>query len=635
MTWWGTAPAVGTALLALLLPGLLVGRAAGVRGVLGVGLTPVLSVGTLAVTAVVASVVGVSWGPVVAGVGTLVVVVLAAAVRRLVRMVRPGGEVDFAEPASVRVAAGVGVLAGGAALAAGFARGVGGPSRWPQTFDAVFHLSASWRVLTTGDGSSLDLGTLNAPGLTHAFYPAAWHDLVALVAGVTGSTVVVSSTAVALVVVAVVHPLGCVALARVALGARPVAVAAAGALAAGVTASPVVLSSYGTLWPNALGTALLPAALALLVAVLGAGRDVAVGAPTSVVLLPATAAGLVLAHPNTAVSWLVLGVVVALVTRWPAGGRGRALPLVAAAVTVWLVAWSPLFAATRRTSWPARETVPQALGEWALLSPQRLPVPLVLAGLTLVGCVVAWRRAHLRWLLAVHVVGGGLFALVAGSDSVVARLASGPWYDDAFRLAALAAVGAVPLAALAVDAVATRLAALRRGPSPAVVGAALIAGVVVATSGLSWADTASVVARWYRSEPMLDPAAAALLGRLPREVGPDGVVAGNPFDGAALTGPLGDRRALFPHLIGAWDPDRVLVGTSLDEAARRPDVCAAVRRLGVTHVLTGGSRFWTDDRRRQDYAGLEVEGSPGFERVDAGGAMVLWRVTACGAGADG
>lgn len=632
MSWWDATPAFLVAAALLLGPGLALTAGAGVRGVLRLALAPALSVGVVGVSAVAAGLVGVRWSWGVVVVGTAVAGLGLLGVRALVCY---GGRAPDPDPrpgdeGAVWLATVLGVLAGGAALVVGFVRGVGDVTRWPQTFDAVFHLSASWHVLSSGDGSSLTLGTLTAPGSSRGFYPAAWHDLVALVAGAADVSVVVASNALAAVVLGLAWPLGAVAVARVALGARPLPLAAAGALSAGVAASPVVLASYGTLWPNALGTAVLPAALALLVVVLRAAADVAAGRVGATLLLLVSVTGLGLAHPNTVVSLVVLGVVVAVVVCWPRGGRSRWAALAAVPVTVWLVAWSPVFAATRGTSWPARQSMAQASGEWLLLSPQRLPIPLAVAGLTVLGCVLAWRRARLRWLLAVHVTGGALFALVAGSDSWVARLASGPWYDDAFRLAALAGVTAVPLAAAAVDALAERLRVLAPGASVRVSGAVLLAAVVVLTGGLSWSATRTVTGWWYRSESILDPRATALLERLPQVVPERGVVAGSPFDGAAEAGALGDRQPLFPHLTGRWDPDRALVGAELREAATRPDVCAAVRRLHVTHVLTGPSRFWGGDARRAQYAGLDVAGAHGFEPVDRAGGTTLWRVTACG-----
>ncbi|MGG5258738.1 DUF6541 family protein [Phycicoccus avicenniae] len=641
MTWWSAVPAVLVGALLLVVPGALTAWAAGVRGVLTVALAPVLSTGVLGVGAVVTQGVGLRWGLPAVLLSTAAAVAVVAVPRYVGRATpRPRA----GDRPLLWWASGLGVLGGGASLALGFARGAGGVTTWPQTFDAVFHLSAARHVLTTGDGSSLTLGTVAVPGASRGFYPGAWHDLAALVAGVTDVPVVVAANVTALVVVAVAWPISLVALVRVALGPRPLLLAATGLLAAAVTASPVLVSSYGTLWPNALGTAVLPAALALVVGVLG--RPVrAGGAPraTALVLVGPALAGLGLAHPNAVVSLVVLGVVAAVVAAWRAGGRLRVAGLALVPATVWFLGWCPAFDGTRRTSWPARESPGQAAGEWLTLSVQRVPLPATVAVLTVLGAVVLWvgRDRARRWLVAAHVVAGMLFVLVAGSDGAIARRLGGPWYDDAFRLAALAGVTAVPLAAVGVEqAVRWSASWVRRGPgSPRTVRAAplrlgwpvaVLTLLVLVTGGLYPDATAKVTGQWYRPRALLGTAEEQLVARLPEHVPVGAVVAGSPWDGAALTGPIGGRDALFPHLNGRWDADRRLLAGDLDRAATRPDVCAAVRRLGVTHVLTSGHGFWAGDRRRQLYDGLSVAGHPGFVRVDSSGSADLWRITACG-----
>lgn len=644
MTWWEAAPTLGLALVVLLLPGSLVVLAGGARGLLGVALAPVLSVAVIAVAAVGASVAGMPYGPLPVA-GTTVVAASVVAVGRVVGRLRgrrgspaAGDVVPPRAAASERrtvVAGLVGAVVGAGALAVGVARGIGDADRWPQTFDAVFHLSAVDHVLRTGDGSALTLGTLNAPGRTHGFYPAAWHDLVSLVAAATGDPVTVAANAVALVAVAVAWPLGCVALARIAAGPDPVVVAGAGVLAAGVTASPVLLTSYGTLWPNALATALLPAALALVADLAGLGprRSVPVGG--GLLLLAGAGVGLALAHPNAVVSLLVLAAPALALGTWGRGVRWRVATLTASTVVAWGLLLSPAFDSQRGTSWPARQRVAQAAGEWLALSPQRVPVPLVVAVLCLVGCVVAWRRPGLRWLLAVHVTAGALFVLVSGSDGRLSRLVSAAWWDDPFRLAALVGVAGVPLAALGFAAVARRVAAVVRVParaaSPGLAAVALLAVVTVASGGLYAADTARVVHWWYGPDAMLGERERRLVEGL-RTLVPEGErVVGSPWDGAALSGALGGREPVFPHLVGAWDGDRSTVAASLAAVATTPGVCAALGRLRVTHVLVGPGTFWADDPRRAGYAGLAVAGHQGFVEVARAGEASLWRVTACAA----
>ncbi len=640
MTWSAAAPALVVTVVLLVVPGLLVSLAAGIRGVLAAGLAPVLSVTVVATTAVVAQLSGMPFGAGTLVAATALAVLAAVVLRQAARRVGGAGPRTAADGWRAVGAALGGAGVGAVAIGVGLVRGMGPADRWPQTFDAVFHLSAVDHVLRSGDGSSLTLGTLVTPERARAFYPAAWHDLVALVASWSGVGTPAAANAVAVVAAAVAWPLGCVALTRVAIGPVPGALAAAGALAGGVAASPVLLTGYGTLWPNALATALLPACLALLADLLGLGPHPVVPRVPGWPLLVVATVGLGLAHPNAVVSLLVLGAAAAVVGWWPRGRRPRVLSLGAAAAVAWLVALSPAFDAQRNTSWPARERLPQALGEWLAMAPQRVPIPLVVAGLALVGCAVAAVRPGLRWLLAVHLTGGALFVLVAGSDGRASRLVSGAWWDDPFRLAALVGLAGVPLAAIGLDAVIRAVATrARRATAAATVTAGSVAGVavvavvavvsVVGGAVTGSADTTTVVATWYRPDPMLTPAERAFVGTVGRVVPAGERVAGNPWDGAALTGPLGGREAVFPHLVGRWGTDRDLLASSLASVTTTHGVCAALDRLNVRYVLVGPSGFWSGDRRRALFAGLAVAGRAGFAEVARAGRVSLWQVTAC------
>lgn len=646
MTGWVTAfPAIAAAAGLLLVPGLLVALAGGLRGLTAVGVAPPLSVTVLACTAVVAGLMGVPFGPIALASGAAVGAVVALGVGRLL----PG----TARPRTrcPSVAAGLaGAAAGGVCAALAVVRGIGRPDVFPQTFDAVFHLSAAWQALHTRDASSLTMGTVAAPGSSSAFYPSAWHGLVALVAEVSGAPVVVSVSAVSVAVAAVVWPLGCVLLARQVAGGRPGVLFAAGVLSAAFGASPYLLLSYGTLWPNSLANALLPAVLACAARVLvprdRADRVEGFDSARAVVVGAAALPGLALAHPNAVLSGLVYATVMALVTlaRWgvAAGAvsrtRGMAVGgAVALIVTeLWLVAWSPVFAVTRRTGWPARQSLAQAVGEWVSAAPMRTPVPWLAAALVLVGCAVAWRRPALRWLVLAHAAAGSAFVLVAGSDGPVARALSGPWYDDPFRFAALLGVTAVPLSALGLEAVATAGVRLVRSRLPGVaplrplaVTCGLAAVVATLTGGMYAGGNSHVVATWYRGQALAGPAERAMLERLPELVPRGELVAGNPWNGSSFASVLGDRAAVFPHVGGSWDADRLLLATSLNRAGDLPSVCAAARRLDVGYVIDGAITFWKGDQRQAQYGGLEVAGHPGFVPVAHGGRLTLYKLTAC------
>jgi hypothetical protein len=356
-------------------------------------------------------------------------------------------------------------------------------------------------------------------------------------------------------------------------------------------------------------------------------------------LLAAGVVGLGLAHPNAVVSLLVVGTAALVVGWWKRGPRARVTSTAVAAGVGWLVLLSPAFDGQRGTSWPARERMPQALGEWLALAPQAVPISAIVAGLAVVGCVVAAVHPGLRWLLAVHLSAGVLFVLVAGSDGRVSRLVSGAWWDDPFRLAALVGVAGVPLAALGLDCT-TRWAAARmpRAPGPRLVAALSVSVVVLlgaAAAASGSADTSRVVARWYGPDPMLTPAERTFVGSIGSVVPEGERVVGNPWDGAALSGPLARREAVFPHLVGQWGSDRDLLASSLSSVATATGVCAALDRLHVRYVLVGRSGFWSRDGRRAHFDGLSVAGHQGFTEVGGAGRVSLWRITACDVGSLG
>ncbi|GAA4361872.1 hypothetical protein GCM10023145_39220 [Angustibacter luteus] len=642
-SWWDAVPTLLAAAALLLVPGVLVVRAAGLRGVLAAGAAPAVSASVLSVAAVLAGGVGLAWGWPTVAVSIGVAVALALLVRRL-----PASTREPLDPPPTLGTA-LGVAAGAVLVLATLGRGIGRPGALSQTYDAVFHLNAVRWVLDHQDGSSLHLAAAGRGSGQPGFYPGAWHDLVALVAKRPGTSTVVdvvgAANLTAMTVAALAWPLGCAALAHVTLGRRwRLAAAVAGVLSAGFTAAPYLLLSFGVLWPNAMAVSLLPGLLALLVRSVE-GR----GWREGLVLLGALP-GLALVHPGGLFAFGVLALpMVALAaapgvrTAWVRRPRRTAVVLLgvlaAAALAATIVASSPLVRAVSQHDWRARESVAQAAGEVLLNAQLGGPAAWVLSATVVVGAVVAWREPRTRWIVVSHVAGALLFVLAAGSDSRLSQALTGLWYNDSFRLAALAPVTGVALAAAGVlsaaDALTRRLPQVTgvARPAAAVLPVAVVLTIVVVGSGgLSWRDHTTRIRLSYSGTAYLGPGERALLQRLANEVPPGAVVAGSPWNGTALSYALADRRSLFPHLVSGWDTDRELVAGHLDQVAQDPRVCPALDRLGVRWVVGGESSFWTRDRRQAKYAGMvDLAGRAGLRAVDRGGRLTLYEVTACGA----
>lgn len=689
MSWLSAVPLVVLAAAWVTLPGLVVGLAAGLRGIAAWGAAPMLSVGVIAGSAVGASMLGVPWSGAAPVAAAAAFALLVVGVRRLV-LRRP----LLPRPTVVRAAAGESVRTllrggpdrrwtglaalGGLTIAAvlglrAVLRGMDRPDALSQTFDANFHYNAVARILGTHDASSLTVGGLvNSPG----FYPAAWHDVVSLVAPLaTGpGGIVVASNVVALVTTLLVWPLSVLFLVRTLVGRSAGAALAAPVLALGFVAFPWTLVTYGALWPNLLGVSLVPAALAAtaLAARPGLGPDPVSPArpgpypPGRVARwFPAGAAVVALgfAHPNALFGAVVVAVppilwgLAGAVRRglrggvWPTVRAVVAVPVVLAALggVAWFMFVSPALDGIRGYYWEPEVSVTDAAWNTVLHNPEDNAPAWSIAVLTVAGAVWALRRARTSWLVPAHLLVCTLYVVGATTWSSVW---TGVWYNDSPRIAALVPVTAAPLAALglvALCSLARSLACLVRDrltrAAPAVAGlprpraAVLVAigviAVVVTSGGLYQRSHIDSLAAIYQTpeEVLVGPEQARFLREAGDLLPSDAVVAQNPWAGTAMLWPLTDRQVLFPHLTGVWSPDQRIIAERLRDASNDPAVCAAVAETGTGYVITAPPTFWQPDPLATQWPGLDdLADADGFELLARDGDNALWRITACDAG---
>lgn len=668
--WLPDPAALLSALALVLVPGALVGVVLRIRGWLLLGLAGPLSLALIGVSAVLGGFAGVRfgwWSPLALAVLSCV----AALGARAWRARRPGGG-----PAPVGRWDATTALVSGAVVVSAVVvawRGLGsiGDRTWfPQTYDAVFHLNAAASILDGGSASSLTLYRLTHPGEAFAFYPGGWHALVSLVAQISGTGVAEASNAAWWAVAGVVWPLGCVVLTRTLFGDRRLLLVGAALLASAFAAFPYLLLDWGTLYPTGVAYALLPTGLAL--TILAARTLPGLGDPTGPdlgswrtwALLAVWFAGAGLCHPRSLVTWVVLVVPLAAAAlgrvirrSWAGPHRARlvlvlasgttALAVVAAAGVLFVFRYYDVAArpvSTRLSGGPATAhqglgaSLAQVLAQAPVVSPSERPLPWAwaLGLLVLAGLVAAALRPGRRWVVVAYALLAALYCLAAGSNGDLAKLATGLWYKDKYRLAAALPVLGVPLASLAV-AEAARLAARWRARYASPVAAALLAVVVAASwLGPTLAGVQRAVGAQFavptgdKRGALVDADELALLRRLP-ELVPAGVtVVGNPWDGSALSWAVGRRQAVFPHMTGAWDPDRVLVAAHLDAVATDPAVCQAVRRLRIGYLFVSDGLLWGGDPQARAFPGIDAAATvPGFTEVAHSGGTRLLRITSC------
>ncbi|WP_242652774.1 DUF6541 family protein [Intrasporangium flavum] len=639
-SWFQTIPVFVVLTAVLVVPGWLVLRALGTRGMEALAVAPAVSVGIIATAATVAQRIGLRWG-----LGLLVAVTAAAAglawlvalvARRVLQRVRrPEPEVGVARRVLGRPNpdAVVAVLIGVAVSLATILPAIGRPDELVDSPDAVYHLDRIRLFLETGNFSIAN----------PTFYPNGFHSWIATGLLPWGGEQVLPGTNVATVVLAAfVWPLGCVALVRHALGTSRLVTYASGFASAAFISFPTILLGWGVLWPNLMANALTPGALALM---LQAARSRRVGQWLG---FAAALPGLALVQPNALVALVVFALVWFVTARLRAGWLGhtpwwkvgRDLAVVAVVGVAGLVAAptvSARLASTQSYEWTGQVSVWTALVE---VVGGRLQITVVLWGLLLlialgIGWIVLRARAAIpvvaMWLAAV-----ALYVMAASSTASWTALITGYWYNDKVRLASLAAVPGVVLvaaAAPAARALLLRVPAVRARPLVASVTAlALLPLLTVVWNG---STRNAMLSGFFRPgearRVILSFEAQDALRQLAANIPAGQGVVGRPENGTPLMYALFGTNTLYRSLPIPTTGDEIVIGTGFNDLEHRPDVCTALARHDVRWAIGSPHVYWLDRPERS--SGLEdLAANRSVQPVRTVGDYTLYRITGCGLG---
>lgn len=539
------APAL-VALVWLALPGLALGIALRIRVHVAALMAPLLSVAIIGISAIVAPLVGLSWGPLPP---LLLTAVLCAGVSipRVLGWGRHSKDkpsrsraerqekAEHSEPAgsssaAVVLSAGeqpgphplrrrslelasrwfwslpghtwVALAASCVGMAYVVVQMLGRPDNFSQTWDAVFHLNALRWILDTGSASSFDvsgMGRLDGEG---SFYPATWHAIGSLVLTTLGSSdVVLGTNATMFAVATLAWPASILAFVTVwtpgPLARR--ALLPAAVLSVITPAFPYMFISYGVLYPNFLGYCLIPAFAALFGALLGRRRRLDLSWPALLLYGSLGTIALGFSHPSAAMAFLAGAVALTAGFAFSPDGRRRWYWCVAylaiAAALYGVCSWIwPLLrpVGDAANSWPPRLTPPDALGNavfmWPLHSAPLAPLMIVAA----IGVAASLRYREYS-VLALWGAFTFLFIVAAGWPDTPERTAIvGPWYSDPVRLAALIPIASIPLGAVGIAYAATALGRASRN-IPAVGARITARGLHITKSAFAIAFVAAVV----------------------------------------------------------------------------------------------------------------------------------------------
>ncbi|WP_033292120.1 DUF6541 family protein [Amycolatopsis jejuensis] len=624
---------IACCLLVLGIPGLITGAAAGLRGWLLAGLTPLVSYAIGGLAGPWASAVGLPFNAWTYALTTVIFAAVAFALRRFtVRRWQPEPEPRVWAPRAHWAVGACLVLA----TVIGFyaaVRGMGHLGAIAQGGDAPYAANGVRYIASTGDGSLFGTGTVNWYGDgSPPFYPNAYHLLAAVQYTLSGGSIPLILD----VNTALLPGLLALSLVVMVRAFRGRAVLAGSVALA--SAAPVMglyeSMNRGPLYPFLLGLALTPLAAVVL------RRYLDRVAPDTGFLLMVSAVGLLCIHSSTLFGAILFAgplLVQRWVEQWRSIGRDL-LALVPIAVVSVLVASLQLFGALGLANsslpylgWPSEWRATNALG--ALLGFQHFePHPQIwLSAALLTGFIFFRRLGALRWIGLTALISGLFYMAVSSSNAPLVMALARPWWDDPFRFISMAIV---PLSFIAGHGIASLHAWLREHlPSripPAALAAVVLLAFVGVTKGLYARTNGDRIADGYWSpnprNQNITPGEERAMVELGKLAKPGQWAMNDRYDGTPWTYALSGVRTVAAHDDGTSPPsDAVLLAAHFREYETNAAVRAAVERLNIHWVILGRPT----DPPKPAYAGeglIDLAGQPFLHEVYRNDDAVIYQL---------
>ncbi len=681
--------------LCFVVPGLLVTAATRIRGFDAFALSPVISLFCVGVSAVVGGQFGVPWGwwmPLALGFVAAAVIYLVPRRSYVSRLRRREPEPESTITTALPVLGSRrGSTAAWVGLGIGVAVGIwqtahitGGMEHFSQAFDNTFHLNAVRYIVDNGNASPMFVGSLNAGGTPAFFYPSVWHALAAILVSTTGISVPAATNVVTYFVTALVWPVSIMFLIR-SLTRNRYSWLLAGALSGAFVVFPVLLQTYGILYPNLLGNAAVPAGLGLIVWALRGGPDSRILRSQALVLGLMGALGIVLSHPNAIVSLIAVAVpaviarIVSLVTgvvrstgsrSLPVGSSRPRYPAIEIAILVlclvvvpfiWVLLRPKTFEPNPLRQIPVGESVLDALG----MAPAGYEVSAVICGAIIVSAVILLYLRRHAWMVFAYAILVILYVAVETMPWEWRDALTGVWYNDPYRLTSLFPTIGIPMIAIASGWVLQVLYArvtgwrslgvrrpleweagtrveVRPASRPALVQTVkvvlgLLAVVAISLpifAANSMKEGRALAEERFRAAPnseLVTSDELDVIRHVPDFVPREDTLMVNPWTGGAMAYALTGQKVSSYHLLETRTPEVNRLDKSLERALSDPAVCRDVETIRAYYVLDFGTREMNGVNHASVYGGLQgLEQAGVAEPVYQSGNAKILKVTACG-----
>ncbi len=649
MSWIAAAPEAAIALALIFFPGVLVLSAWRVRPLVTVSASAGVSVLLFTASAIGAQYAGGTWGIW----WLLAFTAVSAALGVAVSLATRG---DWRHCVDVNEWKQIGAYAAGIGIAfliflPQLLRGLISPESFSQTYDNGLHLNAVHMVAVGQGASPFEFGLVGGG----AFYPAGWHEWAGLTAQLASSDAQVAMQACSVVMSLIVWPCSLVWLFETVFPATRFGRMALGALSLAWAPLTFGLLSWGTLYPNFLGMAIMPAAVAAGWELLGLSSRPKLDLFGSVFVLLLSFAGSMLAHPNAAFTAGLFLVLPALSSVLRPGGAFRKDPylmsarrgnkiwacLVVVAVATFCTVWVKV---SLRTSYPWHRIMsfPRFIVETALSTAIRIPPDPALAILVAAGVVFILKKKRLWPVLAAHASLVFVYFVSASiPDGCFRDLISGVYYNDPRRPAAALGTFLLPIVAYGMQQLGKIFSRklrnhLKAGTTTTLVVALLACASVSFVSSITWQTQQQVKATketftMDEDSDFITLDEYALIERLPQHVPADVKVVNNPWDGSGWIYTFVERMPMTIFYQRSWPKNQYFINQELEDVASKPKVCDALRSENAQYVLQLEEPFTKFGQDHKPfYEGLdEISERPGFEVVDSEGEAKLYKITAC------
>ena len=453
---------VACTVLILLIPGYLAMRAIGANRTMAVCCSPVVSLSLIAALGQLYAIVGIP-GSAVAVLAPLVVL---AALALALSKVRKFPELSL--PSVSPLAMCLALLLGAALGYNLYISRLGAPDAVFQAYDVTWHLDLIQAMSESGKLSSLGASpyltvqdAAIAPANYSMFYPAAWHVLCAIVKSLAGTSTTIAINASMFVLPCLAFPLGVVAFIAALFPESKKHQIVAGVLSLAFVAFPWNLMAFGPVYANVAGFALLPAVWALFIHLLSDEASVSDRVRTVATIL-ACCIGLALCHPNTIFTCIVM-LAPYCVSRISNAAKERGIAVIprfaicTAFVLLCLSFWAlcyklPLFHDTVSHVWPPYSRLFQQVVNILTLSYTygfnvEIAAQLALAPIVIMGAVRLSHTEGKRWCVVSYALFCSILLVSTTQSNELKQFLAGFWYTDSMRLASIAAMAALPLAA--------------------------------------------------------------------------------------------------------------------------------------------------------------------------------------------